>query len=238
MSPCTHWITFPYPPQSNFPHEWSCTLNRHTEEWAAESWKARLFSSFRAVAGNAENLPFAHNLLLRSWCQLFPANILMEGNIPPREREGQISPFHFPPDKLHNNHSVSRPPPGLRFQFCAAVPRRSHELTWKFCSRQRGSALQWPFDSSLLKQFLKGWTIIQRPRYPSLPATCGSSLMALPCMSDGAPGAFRPLQCSPSITFTSYFLRHRQRVTGDSFVFVNLSLSREKRCSSGLIYSG
>lgn len=111
-------------------------------------------------------------------------------------------------DKQYNNHSVSWPPPGLRFQFCTAVPWHSHELTYKFFSRQLGSPLLQPCDSLLLKQFLKGWKIIQPPRDPSLPATCGSSRMWLPCMSDEPLGAFRPLQWFPSITFTSCFLNN------------------------------
>lgn len=172
MLPCTHWITFPYPLQSTFPHAWAFT--QRMSGWILK--KGQILSSFRVVAGAVEVLLSAVSFKHFEGGQFL-------------QREKQMSPFRFPPDKLYNNHSVSRLPPGLRFQFCAVVPRRSHELTLKFCSRRRGSALQWPFDSSLLKQLLKGWTIIQRPRYPSLPATCGPSLMVLLCMSDEAAGA-------------------------------------------------
>ena len=67
-----------------------------------------------------------------------------------------------PPDKLHNNHPVSGLPPGLRFQFCAAVPRRSHELTLKFCSGGRGSgsavAPLWQLASQTISERVRDCT--------------------------------------------------------------------------------
>lgn len=175
--------------------------------------------------------------------------MLMSAVSPERFDRGQYCPpgmqanlpFHFPLDKLNNNHSVSSATTRLRFQFCTLVPRRRHELTLKSCSRQGGSVLQWPFDSLLLKQFLKGWNIIQLPWYPSLPATCGSFLTALPCLSDEAP----PLP----ITFTSYFLKHHRWVIGESFVLVKFSLNhgeveaqekvqKKKNMHCSLIYLG
>lgn len=148
------------------------------------------------------------------------------------KRKEQISSFHLPPDKLYNNHSVSRLPPGLRIQFCLFVPRQSHELTLRFCSGQGESDLQGPLDSLLLKVFLKGWTIIQQPRYPSLPAPCSSALTVLPCMSNEDNRSLQASVVLPLIIFTSYFLRHWQWPTRDSFVLVNMSLNWKWRSSS------
>lgn len=158
----------------------------------------------------------AVSLLTFWWREIFPTE------------SGKSPPFNFTADKLYNNHSVSRPPPGLRFQFCTFVPRYSHESTLNFCSRQRGSALQWPFDSLPLKQFLKGWKIILWLQYPSLAATCGSSLTTLQRMSDGASGASGFCSSPPSSTLLPTFCG-----TGDSFVLVNLSLCWENEGSSG-----
>lgn len=195
-----------------------CLLNRCGEESAAETLKVFLFFCFQGCG----RWKSAVGLVSGVDVSCFPSTILMEGNIPHRER--QIPPFHFPADKLYNNHSVSWSPPWLRFQFCTIVPRRSHESTLNFCSRQRSSALQCPFDSLPLKLFLKGWKIILWLRYPSLAATCGSSHMALWCMSDEASEALGFCNSSPSSTLLPTFWG-----TGDSFVLVNLSLCWEKR---------
>ena len=154
------------------------------------------------------------------------------GNILQTERK-QISPFHLPPlpNKLYNNHPVSGLPPGLRFQFCTSVPRRSHELTLKFCSGRRGSgsaaAPLWQLASQTISERLSDCTA-------ALESITASHLRLFPRgaalherWSTGS--AVGLLQRLHSITFTSCFLRHHRRVTGGSFVLVNLSLRGERR---------
>lgn len=110
------------------------------------------------------------------------------------------------------------------FNFAPASPRRSHELTFKFCGE--GLLCSGPplLTACISNHFWKGERLYGGLRYPSLPATCGSCLMALPCMSDGALGTSGPQRCSPlSITSASCHLRHHRWVTGDSFVLLNFS---------------
>lgn len=204
--------------------------------WAAAPWNELMkirnipFCSSRAEAGDVENVCRlltiyffgAISFYCFDWVQYSP------------KRRWQISPFRSPPDKLHNNHSVSRLPPGLRFQFCAAVPRRSRELTSKFCSGQWGSALQWPFDSLLLKLRLKGWNIIQQPGYPSLPATCSSSLVVLPCMSDEATRSLSGFcSASPPSPLLPTFWGTTGEPLETRLYWLTCSLAEEKRGSSG-----
>lgn len=133
-------------------------LRHHTRERAAESlakrWRVML-KRWRSLTSRSSEVDVS--------CLL--PNVLMEGKYSADRGEENPSLSLNPPDKLHNNHPVSGLPPGLRFQFCAAVPRRSHELTLKFCSGRRGSgsavAPLWQLASQTISERVRDCTAAQ-----------------------------------------------------------------------------
>lgn len=119
------------------------------------------------------------------------------------------------------------------FNFALASPRRSHELTFKFCGERRGSALQWPsLTACFSNYFWKGERLYGGPGIHHCQPPVALPLWRCPAwaMKHREP----PGLCGapPSITSASCHLRHRRWVIGDSFVLLNFSLSWEKRSSS------
>lgn len=132
----------------------------------------------------------------------FLLTLLMEYNIPQRERAGKTSPFHFPPEKLHNNLPVA-----TRTKL-SILHGRPQTPSWADIKVLQRAAR---FCSAVHVWQLASQTIFERVKHYS---AAGTSIIAShlqhfphgerPAWAMKPPGAFRPLQCLPSITFTSF----------------------------------
>jgi len=83
MPVCTHWIAFPYPPESNFPHEKPSIKLCH---WGSNRWNLESICVLSALWQRTMKICSLLTIYFSDGeVSCFPPNILMEGNTSLRE---------------------------------------------------------------------------------------------------------------------------------------------------------